>query len=313
MSATLLRRARWRFEAALVGALFALCRALGPVRASNLGGTILRVVGPWLPVSRVADVNLAIAFPDRDALFRRAIIRAMWDNLGRVGGELPNLPAIMARQGEPDRPPPEGPGWVADGDQHLEAMRRAGGPGILVSGHFGNWEAMPGAAARRGVGFALIYRAIGNPNLDAMIHRLRAAALGTGDLPLLPKGAVAARGALGHLRAGGFLGLLGDQKMNDGIAAPLFGRAAMTAPAAAQLALRLRCPLVMGRAVREGPARLRVVIDPPLAMPATGSTHGDVAALTAAMNATFERWARERPAEWLWVHRRFDKAIYRGH
>jgi KDO2-lipid IV(A) lauroyltransferase len=311
MSAPLLRRARWRFEAAIVGALFALCRALGPVRASNLGAAIARLIGPWLPVSRVAEVNLAIAFPDRDAAFRRATIRAMWENLGRVGGELPNLPAIMARQGEPDRALAEGPGWAAEGDRHLAPLRAAGGPGILVSGHFGNWEAMPGAAARRGVGFALIYRAIGNPYLDAMIHRLRASVLGTGDLPLLPKGAVAARGALGHLRAGGFLGLLGDQKMNDGIAAPLFGREAMTAPAAAQLALRLRCPLVMGRAVREGPARFRVVIDPPLARPDTGTTHGDIAALAAAMNATFERWARERPAEWLWVHRRFDKALYR--
>ena len=41
---------------------------------SNLGGAILRVIGPWLPVSRVAEVNLAIAFPDRDAAFRRATI-----------------------------------------------------------------------------------------------------------------------------------------------------------------------------------------------------------------------------------------------
>jgi KDO2-lipid IV(A) lauroyltransferase len=67
----------------------------------------------------------------------------------------------------------------------------------------------------------------------------------------------------------------------------------------------------MGRAVREGPARFRVVVEPPLPLPATGSAQDDVQALTAAMNARFEAWARERPAEWLWVHRRFDKAIYR--
>ena len=311
MSASLLLRLRWRGEAALAAVLFALCRALGPVRASNLGAAILGRIGPILPVSRVADINLSIAFPDRDQGFRRATIRAMWENLGRVGGELPNLPAIMARQGEPDLPPPDGPGWAVDGDAHVAPMRDAGGPGILVSGHFGNWEVMPGAAARRGVGFALVYRAIGNPYLDAMIHRLRSAALGTGDLPLLPKGPVAARGALGHLRAGGYLGLLGDQKMNDGIAVPLFGRPAMTAPAAAQLALRLRCPLLMARCVRDGPARFRVVVEPALAHPAIGSAQADVAALTAAMNARFEAWARERPAEWLWLHRRFDKALYR--
>ena len=36
-----------------------------------------------------------------------------------------------------------------------------------------------------------------------------------------------------------------------------------------------------------------------------------VALLTQAMNAHIEAWIRERPAEWLWLHRRFDKAIYR--
>jgi len=306
MSASLLLRLRWRGEAALAAALFALCRALGPVRASNLGAAILGRIGPILPVSRVADINLAIAFPDRDQGFRRATIRAMWENLGRVGGELANMPAIMAR-----RDPAEGFGWSAEGLENLAGMRAHGGPGIMVSGHFGNWEAMPGAAARTGVGFALVYRAIGNPRIDAMVLRLREAALGTGTLPLLPKGSVAARGAIGQLRGGGFLGLLADQKMNDGIAAPLFGQPAMTAPAAAQLALRFRCPLVMARAVREGPARLRIMVEPALAHPSTGSTQGDVTALTAAMNARFEAWARERPAEWLWLHRRFDKARYR--
>lgn len=306
MSAVLLRRLVWRVEAGLVGVVFALCRLLGPERASNLGGLIGRSLGPLLPVSHVAEVNLAIAFPDRDAAFRRATIRAMWDNLGRVGAELPNLPRIMAR-----RNPDQGYGWWAEADQHLEPLRRHGGPGILLSGHFGNWEVLPGASARLGTGFALVYRAIGNPLIDAMVHRLRAEAVGDAALPLLPKGTAAARGAIAHLRAGGFLGMLGDQKMNDGIAAPLFGRPAMTAPAAAQLAVRFRCPMVMGRAVREGPARFRVVIEPLPAMPGTGSSRADIAALTAAINARYEAWARERPAEWLWVHRRFDKALYR--
>jgi len=304
--ARLLLRLRWRIEAALASSLFALCRALGPVRASNLGAAILGRIGPLLPVSRVADINLAIAFPDRDREFRRATVRAMWENLGRVGGELPNLPAIMVR-----RDPAEGFGWTVEGEANLAVLRDTGGPGILVSGHFGNWETLPGAAARLGVGFALVYRAIANPHIDAMVRRLREAALGAGTLPLLPKGSAAARAAIAHLRTGGLLALLADQKMNDGIAVPLFDRAAMTAPAAAQLALRFRCPMVMARCVRTGPASFRMVVEPALAHPATGSAEGDVTALTAAINARFEAWARERPAEWLWVHRRFDKATYR--
>jgi KDO2-lipid IV(A) lauroyltransferase len=302
MTAPLLRRLRWRLEAAPVAALFALCRALGPMRASDLGGFVARFIGPRLPVSRVADINLGIAFPAHDAAWRQATIRAMWDQLGRVGAELPNLPRLLADPAS----------WRVEGDEHLAALRAACGPAILVSGHFGNFELVPGAAARSGVGVALVYRAIANPYIDAMVRRLRAAAVGDASLPLLPKGPAGARAVLGWLRQGGRLGLLADQKMNDGIAAPLFGRPAMTAPAAAQLALRLRCPLLLARCVREGPARFRMVVDPPLALPASGDRHADIATLTAAINARFEAWAREQPAQFLWLHRRFEKSLYRG-
>lgn len=298
-----MRRLLWRLEAAGFAALLALFRALGPVRASNLAGGLARAIGPRLPVSRVAEVNLRLAFPDRDDAFRRQTIRAMWDNLGRIAGELPHLAAILARRDAPD-----GPGWRVDGAASLPD-----GPGaaLFVSGHFGNFELLPGAAARLGRGFALVYRAIGNPFIDRRILALRRAALGDTPPALLPKGALGARAALATLRAGGRLALLADQKMNDGIAAPLFGRPAMTAPAAAQMGLRFGCPIVPAVCVREGPARFRIVIEPPLPLPATADRQAAIATLTEAINARIEAWARAQPGQWLWAHRRFEKALYR--
>ena len=84
---------------------------------------------------------------------------------------------------------------------------------------------------------------------------------------MFSKGAHGARGAMAHLQAGGFLGMLVDQKMNDGIAAPLFGHPAMTAPAAAAFALRFRCPVVPAHVQRLGPARFRLVCEAPLTCP----------------------------------------------
>ncbi len=296
----LLRRLRWRVEAAVVRALFAGLSALGPRRASDLGGWVARALGPRLPVSRVAEVNLRLAFPDRDAAWRRATIRAMWDNLGRVAGELPCLPALMADPAAVE----------VLGTADVEAMARAGGPAILFSAHLGNWEVLIPAAARLGVPAAAVYRAIGNPLIDAAVAAIRRAATGA-DAVMLPKGAAGGRGALAHLRAGGVIAMLMDQKMNDGIAASLFGRTAMTAPALAHLALRFRCPVIPARAERLGPARLRIVVEQPLPLPESGDRHADIAALTQAVNDTLERWIRDRPAEWLWLHRRFDKALYR--
>ena len=49
--------------AALVGTL----RRFGPVACSNLGGRIARLLGPLLPVSRIADRHLSDVLPELDA------------------------------------------------------------------------------------------------------------------------------------------------------------------------------------------------------------------------------------------------------
>jgi KDO2-lipid IV(A) lauroyltransferase len=126
---------------------------------------------------------------------------------------------------------------------------------------------------------------------------------------MFPKGAEGARGALRHLLAGGVLAMLVDQKMNDGIAATLFGHRAMTASAGAALALRFRCKLLPAHAERLGPARLRIVVEAPLPLPDSGDRAADVTALTQAMNGCVERWIAARPAEWLWLHRRWPKEL----
>ena len=56
------------------------------------------------------------------------------------------------------------------------------------------------------------------------------------------------------LRRGAHLTLLVDQKLNDGIAVPFFGRPAMTAPALAMLALHFGCAVLPARVERLGGA-----------------------------------------------------------
>ena len=56
----------FRLEFELARAMLAVFRALGPVAASNVGGWLARAVGPLLPVSRVAHINLQLAMPELD-------------------------------------------------------------------------------------------------------------------------------------------------------------------------------------------------------------------------------------------------------
>ena len=297
-----LRRVWYRAEAVLARGGLALLRALGPVGASNAGGAVARAIGPHLPVSRVAEINLRHALPALDAAARARVISGVWENLGRTVGELPHIAGLG--------PSDAGPGWVLEGGDILRACRDSGGPVILFSAHIGCWEVLPRAAALLDMPVASFYRAAGNPEVDALIARERRRAVGA-ELPYFAKGAKGAQAAMRYMLGGGRLGMLVDQKMNEGIEALLFGRPAMTTTSAAAFALRFRCPLLPAHAVRIGPARFRLIVEPPLPLPESGDHHADIAALTQAMNDCLERWVRAWPEGWLWLHRRFPLEVYR--
>ena len=292
------RAAAHLFQAASLQAAIRTLRLLGPVVSSELGGRVARVVGPLLSVSKVADRNLTQALPELDGAARARIIRMVWDNLGRTAAELPHLAGLGRTEA--------GPGWEIEGEEHIEALRRSGAQVLFFSGHFGNWEMILPIAASLGLPVAGFYRAASNRRVDAIIQAMRRKALGAG-VSMFAKGAHGARAALSHLKRGGSLGFLADQKMNDGIAVPFFGRSAMTAPALAQLALRFAAPVMPVRVVRLGPARFRMICEPPLVVARTGDKQADIHAIAFAMNATFERWIRADPASWLWLHRRWPK------
>ncbi len=292
------RRLRWRAEAFALAAALSVCRALGPVRASHLGGALARGIGPLLPASRTARRNLRLIYPERGSSERRAMLRAAWETLGRNATELPHLGDLG--------PSAIGPGWEILGAEHLVPLS-AGGPALLISAHIGQWEILPAMLQSEGIALGSIYRAPENPVVGRLLRRWRRRASGGVALPLFPKGAAGARAALRHLSQGGVLGLLADQKMNDGLAVPFLGHLAMTPAAPAQLALRFRCPVILGRVRRIGPARFRLEVDPPLVLPETGDRGLDLGLLARAINERIGGWILDTPGDWLWFHRRWPE------
>ena len=299
-----IQRAAQSVQAAALKLLIKAFQRLSPTKASNLGGLATRTIGPLLPVTRVADANLRSVMPELDAPARAAVIKGVWENLGRTTAELTHLASFKRT--------PSGPGWEIEGEQHVQNLLATGQPALFFSGHIGNWELILPIAASLGVNVAGAYRAASNPAADRVIQALRQKALGPG-VSMFPKGAAGARAALLHLRAGGSLGLLVDQKMNDGIAVPFFGRPAMTAPALAQFARHFSLPILPVRVIRLAPARFRLICEAPLAVTTIGDKTADLHAITFAVNDTLERWIRADPASWLWLHRRWPKPGDAGH
>jgi Kdo2-lipid IVA lauroyltransferase/acyltransferase len=287
----------WRlghvFEALALRLLFGCFALLSLDRASALGGWLARHIGPHLGASKRAALNLRRAMPELSEDGIRRTVVGMWDNLGRVAAEYPHLREIEVFV-------PGGRVETVGTEPYLK--RHAGDrPHIFFSAHYGNWEVAALAAAQGGHAVAQIYRAANNPFIDRIINDARGAVGGE----LIPKGSIAARRAIAAIQAGQVLCLLVDQKMNDGIAVPFFGRDAMTAPALARLARRFDCVVVPARVERLEGAHFRLTCEAPLDVPRTADAHADTLAMMTAVNATVERWVRADPAQWFWLHRRW--------
>ena len=282
-----------RGEAAAAWLLYGLFACLPVDAASWLGGALGRLVGPKLGVSRNARRNLKRVFLDIEDAEVARIVTAMWDNLGRTAGEHPHLGKF-----DPYR---KNSRVEVVGIEHADALRDDDAAGIVYSGHLANWEMLLLAGTKRGLVMHGVYRRANNPFFDKIVQKGRTV-LG-GDL--FPKGSAGAKSILRALRRGDHMAMLVDQKMNDGIAVPFLGIDAMTAPAAAELALRYDCPLVPARVERLGGAHFRVSVFPPLEKPDSGDRQADILALMSMVNATLGEWVRDRPEQWLWVHNRW--------
>jgi len=269
-------------------------RALPIGAAARLSAAFARRVGPWTGASNIARRNLDRAFPDLARAERERILREMWDGLARTVCEYAHLKTIVddaAARVE------------IVGAEHLDALKDDGKPGIIFSAHLASWEMVTLAARMRGLNLHVVYRNANNLLLDDYIRKLQ----GVSGVELIRKGVRGARRLLEAMQSGSHVVMLVDQKMNEGIAVPFFGRPAMTAPALAQLALRFDCPVVPAHVERLGDTRFRVVVEPPLPLPRSGDRAADVLALMTAVNRTMEGWIRARPENWLWLHRRWPK------
>jgi KDO2-lipid IV(A) lauroyltransferase len=286
----------YRLQAAGALAMVALFRALPLDAASAVGGWLARRIGPLVGAHRTARNNLAAAMPELDAKARGAILAGMWDNIGRTVAEYPHLGRLMRDAARVEIIDPAG----------LAARLRDDGIGALLVGmHYGNWELSTVPGFRAGLAQRHFYRAPNNPYVDRLLVRLRAAMQQEG---YLPKGAPGARLAVALLRAGTHLGMLVDQKQDEGIAAPFFGRDAMTTTAPAALARRLGVPVAAAQVVRLKGARFRIFVHE-FEVVKTADREADVAVTTRLINARLESWVREHPEQWFWVHRRWPKAL----
>ena len=290
-----------RLEYFFVVSVLGFFRLLPVDAASSLSGKFLRIVGPLIrPVSKRGEDNLRLVFPDWTDGQVRATIAEVWENLGRTAAEYAHLDKFSV-EGADAR-------IIADGVDNILHIFDDPGRGVFVSGHFANWEISGITANQLGMNFGVIYRSLNNPLVDELIINKRAAVTTRRQIP---KGPAGARPLVDLLKEKNCVAVLADQKLNaGGILVPFMGHMAMTAPAAARIAVRFNLPVIPISTERLDGARFRVTTHKPINFQPTGDLLKDVEALTIRINEALERDIRARPGQWLWLHRRWPKEAF---
>jgi KDO2-lipid IV(A) lauroyltransferase len=290
------RKLRYLAETAVFYLVIGFFRLFGIDRASGIGGWIGRKLVARTYLSRRPMRNLRTAYPEKTDAELAGILDAMWDNLGRVLGEYAHLDALHWSGPSPR--------ITMSGTEYLDEAMATGKGVLFVSGHFANWEIMPFVGREYGFSGGTVVRPPNNPYVSRWMERVRQR---NGMQEQIPKGAQGTRRTFALLRKGDAICLLVDQRASEGIKVPFFGREAFTTPAPAALALKLGAIIVPVVNRRMGGARFHIEVYPIIPPPHTGDAERDIVELTAKITRFIEDRVRERPGEWLWIHKRWVK------
>jgi Kdo2-lipid IVA lauroyltransferase/acyltransferase len=296
------RKARTQFgywlEYAALRVAVALLGLLGIDLASALMGRLWRRFARFNKRHLRAERHLALAMPELSAADREAILSDMWENLGRTFAEGLLLPKIV-----------NGPERIRASEELTADIAEVGAGGaVFCSLHQGNWELLTVVGAAMGKPFAGVYRPLKNPLAEAYFRSRRELIYPAGLIAAGPASVLRLRSLA---RGGAAIAMMADLPDETGINAPFFGQSSILSKLPVTLARHLRVPLIVAHCRRTGGAHF-LIEGGRVDLPNTGDIEADVLHGTLALHATFERWIRAEPGQWMWATRKWSKASLRS-
>jgi KDO2-lipid IV(A) lauroyltransferase len=269
-----------------------LPRSIARAVGSGIGAIAFSALGR---LRRVGVRNLELAFPEMTPLDREAILRSEYRNLGFLLAEFCKMPDYTAATASR---------FIRyEGlENYLTARER--GKGVLVlTGHLGAWELSSFYHSLMGMPMGMVIRRLDNPLVDAFVNRIRCLhgnrVIHKDDF---------ARGLIASMRAGETVGILMDTNMTppQGVFVPFFGVLACTASGMARIAAKTGAAVVPGFLLWEKSEQRYVLhFGKELEVVRTGDGEQDALANTASFTAAIEKYIRQYPEQWLWLHRRW--------
>ncbi len=244
----------------------------------------------------VALDNLRQAFPGRYSEAELdALVRDVYRHFCGIIIEMVHLPRkLHPHNWRQYLSLPEGPAVV-------DALL-SGGPVMVVTGHFGNWEMAGYALGMLGFRSFAVARPLDNPYLDRFLRQFREK---TGQQLLAKKGEL--ERMQGILEQGGLICTLADQDAGShGLFVDFFGRPASTHKAIALLALEHQALLVVAGAHKIGEPMRYAIRSPDVIRPEEYQRDPRaVRTITQRFTSALERLVRLDPRQYFWLHRRW--------
>jgi KDO2-lipid IV(A) lauroyltransferase len=254
--------------------------------ASNLGALLVSTIGPLTKYSKIVSKNLQNLGDDTPQL--SLISRENLSQTGRVFFEFFNLNKFN---------------WGSislENEKYLEQIKNHKGSRIFISAHIGNWEITRNYLLNLGFKLHSVYRHANNYKIDRYIQKKRKRE----NAYFYKKGSESAKNMIKALRNNEDLALLVDQRDSSGPLINFFGKQAYATDGFAHLALKYQTMICPVYSLRQKNGNFKFIYDKPLdfhefkelsAKSLVEKIHSDY----------FEKWIRENPTQWLWVHQRW--------
>ncbi len=294
------RKFRHWLVAKLAIGVMSVLRLLPPDSALNFASRVARRIGPLTGRHKLTLDNLRQAYPEKSEAEIEAIALDMWGNMARLGAEYIFLDKLFDLD-----PWSDTPGRIEVSKESIALFERIAAderPHIIFTGHLGNFELLPVAAATFGMKVTALFRPPNNPYIADYIQSMRSSSMGE----LMPSLSGASFALASILDQGGNVGVLVDQKFINGLETTFFGRTCQSNPLLGMLSRHYECDVYPTRCVRLPGNRFRLEIEEKLDLPRGPKGNVDVQATTQLVTDVVERWVRDDPGQWMWFHKRWQ-------
>jgi KDO2-lipid IV(A) lauroyltransferase len=246
----------------------------------------------------VALQNLRIAFgQEKSEEERRSIAKRNFQNMGMMVIEFFRIPGM-------DTEAIKRKVSVEGLEEALKLLEKKKG-GLLLIGHFGNWDLMGIMAQVIQIPILAIAKPIKqNKRLYRFILEIRDKA---GLKIVSPENAT--QKVIEALSKNWLVAVLIDQraKRSRAVWVEFFGKKAPTTRGLAVMAIRSGAPVVPAFMIRNGFEKHRLVVKKPVELVLTGDIEKDVEINMQRFTHVLESMIREYPDQWLWFHRRWER------